>query len=113
LVKWVIFAGALVAFDGLVGLAVATAVGVALWLGQSPRHLLVAGAVLLALVPIAVLIHGLPSPDAVGPGFVLENKIANHLAFAGLAFFVSGLLVSGVRERERERIVPPEESIDE
>ena len=60
--KLLVFAAALFAFDGPVGATVALAIGIALAFGQPPRRLILAGAAFLASVPVVVIIRGLPSP---------------------------------------------------
>jgi hypothetical protein len=58
----------------------------------APRDLLVLAVLLLGLVPLVVLARGLPAAGAVGPGFVEGNLVAHHLAGAGLALLVVGVL---------------------
>jgi hypothetical protein len=58
----------------------------------APRDLLVIAVLLLGLVPLVVLARGLPAAGAVGPGFVEGNLVAHHLAGAGLALLVVGVL---------------------
>ena len=58
----------------------------------TPRDLLVIAVLLLGLVPLVVLARGLPSADAVGPGFVEGNLVAHYRAGAGLALLVIGVL---------------------
>ena len=50
-------------------------------------------AVLLeGLVPLVVLARGLPPAAAIGTDFVQGNPVAHHLAGAGLALLVVGVL---------------------
>jgi hypothetical protein len=105
--KLLVFTAALFAFDGPVGAIVALAIGVALAFGQPPRRLILAGAAFLASVPVAVLIRGMPSPATVSPLFVLDNNVANHLAFAGLAMIVTGLVIDGARRRSSTQTSEP------
>ena len=77
----------------------------------TPRDLLVIAVLLLGLVPLVVLARGLPAADAVGPGFVEGNLVAHHLAGAGLALLVIGVLrevrAAAVRRRGRRDRRPP------
>ena len=107
LLKWLVLAVVLFALDGVVGAAVALAVGLALVLGQPARRLILVGAVFLGSVPVVVIIHGLPSQVAVSARFALDNKLANHLAFAGLTMLVTGLMVDGARRRTRTQKTEP------
>ena len=95
---WVLLAAALTCFDGFVGLAVALVVGAVLMARLPSRNLILAGAVLLALVPVAVLTRGLSSSSNLSSNFALNNQVANHLAFAGLALVVVGIVLD-VRKR--------------
>ena len=58
----------------------------------TPRDLLVIAVLLLGLVPLVVLARGLPAAGTVGPGIVEGNLVAHHLAGAGLALLVVGVL---------------------
>ena len=111
--KLLVFAAALFAFDGPVGATVALAIGIALAFGQPPRRLILAGAAFLASVPVVVIIRGLPSPATVSPLFVLDNNVANHLTFAGLAMMVTGLVIDGARRRSPTQSSEPTQPLDE
>lgn len=58
----------------------------------SPRELLVGSVVLLAAVPLAVLVRGLPTRAALGPDVAAGNLVAHVLAGLGLALLVLGVL---------------------
>jgi len=58
----------------------------------SPRQLLRASLVLFGLVPLAVLVRGLPTPATVSPDFASGNPVAHGLAGAALALLVLGIL---------------------
>jgi hypothetical protein len=66
--------------------------------GPRPRLLLATAAVLVALVPLAVLAAGLPQASAIGPGFVLDHRLADVLAGAAVAL----LVVGAVRDVRRD-----------
>jgi hypothetical protein len=72
----------------------------------APRDLLVLAVLLLGLVPLVVLARGLPTAEAVGPGFVEGNLVAHYLAAAGLALLVVGVL-RDVRDGTPDRREPP------
>jgi hypothetical protein len=111
--KLLVFAAVLFAFDGPVGATIALAIGVALAFGQPPRRLILAGAAFLASVPVVVLLRGLPSPAMVSPLFVLDNNVANHLTFAGLALMVTGLVIDGARRRSPTQTSKPTQPLGE
>lgn len=69
----------------------------------TPRHLLAAAAGLLGLVPIAVLLGGLPDADAISPLLVERDRTANVLAGAGLALLVIGVLRAVRADVRRDR----------
>jgi hypothetical protein len=58
----------------------------------SPRELLVGSLVLLAAVPLAVLVRGLPTRATLGPDVAAGNLVAQVLAGLGLALLVLGVL---------------------
>ena len=74
---------ALVAVLGLLGEAVRS---------PSPRELLAGSVVLLAAVPLAVLVRGLPTRATLGPDLAAGNPAAHLLAGTGLALLVLGVL---------------------
>jgi hypothetical protein len=73
----------------LVGLALA---GYDAVRSPAPRELLVGSVVLLAAVPLAVLVRGLPTRATLGPEVAAGNPAAHVLAGAGLALLVLGVL---------------------
>jgi hypothetical protein len=73
----------------LVGLALATYEAVR---SPSPRELLAGSVVLLAAVPLAVLVRGLPTRATLGPDLAAGNPAAHLLAGTGLALLVLGVL---------------------
>lgn len=89
----VLLVGALWLFGGGVGLVAGAAFVVYDLVSRpAPRDLLVLAVLLLGLVPLVVLAGGLPAVEEVGPGFVEGNLVAHHLAGAGLALLVIGVL---------------------
>ena len=83
---WLVFAGACTALAGPAGLGVAVVVAAVLLAGLPRRAIGVLGVVALALVPVAVLVRGLPSRDEVSPFFVAGSLWPHHLAFAGVVW---------------------------
>jgi len=78
---------------GSIGLLAGAAMAAWDLLRQPPaRHLLRASVLLFALVPVAVLARGLPSPATVGPAFASRDLVAHGLAGAALALLVLGIL---------------------
>ena len=73
----------------LVGLALAVYDAVR---SPSPRELLLGSVVLLAAVPLAVLVRGLPTRATLGPDVAAGNPAAHVLAGTGLALLVLGVL---------------------
>ncbi len=93
LAGWAALVGLLWLFGGPVGLAAACAFVVYdLVRAPSPRDLLVGSALLLGLTPLAVLARGLPAEQEIDTTFVLGNPVAHHLAGAGVALLVLGVL---------------------
>jgi hypothetical protein len=78
---------------GRVGLLVGLAITLAdlLW-RPSPALLLRASLVGFCLLPLAVVIRGLPRPSTVTPLFAGGNLVAHYLAFTALALLVLGVL---------------------
>jgi hypothetical protein len=100
---------ALVAVLGLLGGRVGLLVGLALAVydavrSPSPRELLGGSVVLLAAVPLAVLVRGLPTRATLGPDVAAGNPAAHVLAGTGLALLVLGVL----RDVSAERPAAPE-----
>ena len=58
----------------------------------SPRELLAGSVLLLAAVPVAVLVRGLPTRATLGPDLAAGNPAAHVLAGTGLALLVLGVL---------------------
>ena len=88
---------ALVAVLGLLGGRAGLLVGLALAAYEavrspSPRELLAGSVVLLAAVPLAVLVRGLPTRATLGPDLAAGNPAAHLLAGTGLALLVLGVL---------------------
>jgi hypothetical protein len=92
-VEWALLMAALWLFGGAVGLVVGAAFVVYDLVRQpAPRDLQVIAILLLGLVPLVVLARGLPAAAAIGTDFVQGNLVAHHLAGAGLALLVLGVL---------------------
>jgi hypothetical protein len=88
---------------GVEGLVVGAAVVAAdLLVGPRPRLLLATAAVLVALVPPAILAAGLPEASAIGPGFALDHRPADLLAAAAVALLVVGAVRDLRRDPEDE-----------
>jgi hypothetical protein len=88
---------ALVATLGLLGGRAGLLAGVAVAAfdavrSPSPRELLTGSLVLLAAVPLAVLVRGLPTTETLGPDLAAGNPAAHLLAGTGLALLVLGVL---------------------
>ena len=101
--EWALLVGVLWLLGGNIGLvAGAGFVVYDLVRRPAPRDLLVIAILLLGLVPLVVLARGLPDTAAIGPDFVEGNPVAHHLAGAGLALLVVGVLRE-VREEDTDR----------
>lgn len=110
--EWAVLVALLWLLGGLTGLAVAAVFVAYDWVrAPAPRDLLVVAVLCLALVPLVVLARGLPQPASVGPGFVTGNLLAHHLAGAGLALLVVGVLreVRAARDQGEEEEEAPAE----
>ncbi len=93
IVEWALLVAALWLLGGAVGLVVAAAFVVYdLVREPAPRDLQVIAILLLGLVPLVVVARGLPATAAIGTDFVQGNLVAHHLAGAGLALLVVGVL---------------------
>jgi hypothetical protein len=93
IVEWALLVAALWLLGGAIGLVVAAAFVVYDLVRQpAPRDLQVIAILLLGLVPLVVLARGLPAAAAIGTDFVQGNLVAHHLAGAGLALLVMGVL---------------------
>ncbi len=86
------------ALDGWIGLAIGAVVGVEATTG-SGRRLAGAGALCFVAVLVWDLARGLPTTETVSPLWVLDNPGAQHLAFAGFACLVAGLVATGAAGR--------------
>ncbi len=87
--------------DGLVGLVVGAlvAAGVVAF-GVRGRALLGVAVGAMALVPVAMLVSGLPTAASLSPRMVLDARVAHHLAFAALVLLVVGTLRDEGDERD-------------
>jgi hypothetical protein len=91
--EWALLVAVLWLLGGTIGLVVGAAFVVYdLVRAPAPRDLLVIAILLLGLVPLVVLARGLPAATAIGTDFVQGNLVAHHLAGAGLALLVVGML---------------------
>jgi hypothetical protein len=91
--EWALLVAVLWLLGGTIGLVVGAAFVVYdLVRAPAPRDLLVIAILLLGLVPLVVLARGLPAATAIGTDFVQGNLVAHHLAGAGLALLVVGVL---------------------
>lgn len=78
---------------GRVGLVVGAAVAVYDAVrSPPPRELLLGSLLLLAAVPLAVLVRGLPTRATLGPDLAAGNLAAHYLAGTALALLVLGVL---------------------
>jgi hypothetical protein len=77
---------------GNAGLIVWVVVTAAEFFGTPPRWLLAASAVMLGLVPIAVLADGLPKPSTLATSFAQDHWVADVFAKMGVALLVVGVL---------------------
>lgn len=93
ILEWALLVAILWLLGGAVGLVVGAAFVVYdLVRAPAPRDLQVIAILLLGLVPLVVLARGLPPAAAIGTDFVQGNLVAHHLAGAGLALLVVGVL---------------------
>lgn len=93
------------AVDGLIGLGVGAAIASWVVLTRRPQALLACAAALFGLVPVAMLLQGLPSIESVSPSTAVGRDLAHHLAFAGFAALCAGVLLA--RSREAATAPPP------
>ncbi len=107
---WVVLVGLLSLLGGRVGvLAGGAIVAYDLVRAPTPRELLRGAVLLFALVPVTVLVGGLPGRATLTPDFVSRNLVAHYLAGTALTLLVLGILreVRGeVREALRSRAGP-------
>lgn len=99
---WLATAGILVALDGPVGAAVAVGIAAVVLAGLPRSVLALVGVVLLASVPIAVLVNGLPADDEVSPQFVVGSLWPHHLTLAGLVLLGSYVVLDVAAQRRAE-----------
>lgn len=100
---WVVLVALLWVLGGSIGLLTGLAiVAYDLVRAPEPRELLLGSVALFALVPLVILVHGLPTRATLTPEFVTRNLLAHYLAGAGLALLVLGTLrdVRGQVRRE-------------
>jgi len=93
---------------GLIGALIGVLV-VGLAVLRGPRLLLVLSGPVLALVPVTLLLRGLPAPSEISPRFAEGNVLANDLALAGLSLLVVGLLLE--RRARPEQEAPPRPAV--
>jgi hypothetical protein len=86
------------AVDGLIGLLVGAAIAAWVVFSRRPRVLFVVAAGLFILVPVSMLLRGLPSTSALSPFTAVGSGVANHLAFAAFAALCAGVLLDRSRE---------------
>ena len=86
---WLVIVGIAVALDGLVGGLTMVAVAAVLLARLPVRLLGFAGVALLAAVPVAIFVRGVPSSDNVSPLFVYGSLVPHHLMFSGLLLVCS------------------------
>ncbi|MDP9343271.1 MAG: hypothetical protein M3Q23_14505, partial [Actinomycetota bacterium] len=90
---WVVLAVVLGLLGGGIGLLVAAAIGlVTAFLAPRPRTLLRWAVALLVLVPLTILVRGLPPAFFVSPDFVHRNLLAHYLAGTALVLLILGVL---------------------
>lgn len=104
--KWALAVVVLAMLDGLVGALVGVVIGVELLLVGTPRRLLALSVPCFAAVLLENLVRGLPAESQVSAAWVADNLLANHLAFAGFAFLVTGLLLPERTALRSERPPP-------
>jgi hypothetical protein len=93
LAGWIVLVVVLGLVGGGVGLLVAAAIGMATaLLGPRPRTFLRVAIGLLVLVPVVVLVRGLPPAFFVSPDFVRHNMLAQYLAGTALVLLVVGVV---------------------
>ncbi|GIU84157.1 MAG: hypothetical protein KatS3mg008_0932 [Acidimicrobiales bacterium] len=85
--------GALWFVGAEMGIVVGLAVLVYLAIGLRPRDLVAIGAVLIATVPAAMILTGLPSTETISLQWVRQQTLASNLAFAGFACLVIGIVL--------------------
>jgi len=87
-----------------VGVLVAAGIGLAIAiLSPQPRAFLWSSTACFVLVPLVVLVNGLPPPFFVSPTFVGGDLLAHYLAGAGLTLLVVGI----VRDRRSAEAAVP------
>lgn len=81
---WLVVTGVAVAIDGLVGGLALVFIAAVLLAGLPTRIIGGVGVALLAAVPVAIVLAGVPSDSDVSPAFVTRSLVPHHLTFAGL-----------------------------
>jgi len=95
LIRWFLLVLVLTFLGGGVGLAVGVAIGAVMFVGgATQRVLLVSSVVLFALVPLVVLVHGLPPAFFLTPDFVRKDLPAHYVAGAALVLLILGIVRS-------------------
>ena len=92
-IGWIVLIAVGAALDGLVGGLTVVAVAAVLLAGLSTRLIGGAGVVLLLLVPVAIIIEGLPANSEISPEIVTRSLLPHHLAFAGLILVCAFALI--------------------
>jgi hypothetical protein len=73
-----------VALDGIVGGLTLVVVAAILLAGLPTRVIGALGVLCLALVPVAIIIDGIPSDREISPALITRSLLPHHLAFAGV-----------------------------
>ena len=81
------------ALDGSVGGAVVVFVGAVLLAGLPLDVLGRVGVVALALVPLILIVQGVPTAASVSPAFVSHTMLPHHLAFIGISLVSAGAVL--------------------
>jgi hypothetical protein len=101
---WAVLVGLLWLLGGSMGLLIGLAiVAYDLVRAPQPRELLLGAVLLFALVPLVVLVHGLPTGATLTPEWVSRNLVAHYLAGSGLALLLLGTLRDVRREIAEDR----------
>lgn len=90
---WVLLVGVAVALDGMIGGLALVVVAAVLLAGLPTRLLGALGVGLLVLVPVAVVVDGIPTGGEISPAFVLRSLVPHHLTFAGLVLVCAYALI--------------------
>jgi len=91
--RWILLTAVLWFLGGGVGLVIAVAIATYVALGGgTPRRLLAAATILLAIVPVEMILRGLPTPAEVSSQVVGGNLLAHYVAGTALVLLVMGIL---------------------